>query len=108
MSCGVGDKCGSDPVLLWLWCLPVAVIPFQPLSWEFSYAMGGPKLEEKKKKKSSVWVPLSVLSTYFFFQLLPFQTNKKKMAVLTAYGSSQAGIESGSFNPLLQGRSAVI
>ena len=106
MSCGVGDKCGSDPVLLWLWCLPVAVIPFQPLSWEFSYAMGGPKLEEKKKKALSGFLYQFSLPISFFSYCL-FK-KKKKMAVLTAYGSSQAGIESGSFNPLLQGRSAVI
>ena len=27
LSCGVGHKCGSDPMLLWLWCRPAAVTP---------------------------------------------------------------------------------
>ena len=27
MSCGVGCKHGSDPVLLWLWCRPAATTP---------------------------------------------------------------------------------
>ena len=77
MSCGVGDKCGSDPVLLWLWCLPVAVIPFQPLSWEFSYAMGGPKLEEKKKKALSGFLYQFSLPISFFSYCLFKQTKKK-------------------------------
>ena len=40
MSCGVGGKCGSDLVLLWLWRRPAAVAPIQPLAWEPAYAMG--------------------------------------------------------------------
>ena len=27
MSCGVGHRRGSDPVLLWLWCRPAVVAP---------------------------------------------------------------------------------
>ena len=34
MSCGVGRRCGSDPVLLWLLCRPAATGPIQPLAWE--------------------------------------------------------------------------
>ena len=34
MSCGVGHRCGSDPVLLWLWCRPVATALIGPLAWE--------------------------------------------------------------------------
>ena len=40
MSRGVGHRCGSDPVLLWLWCRPAAVAPVQPLAWEPPYAWG--------------------------------------------------------------------
>ena len=37
--------------MLWL-CRPATVAPIQPLSWEFSYAMGAaPKKKEKKKKE---------------------------------------------------------
>ena len=28
----------KDPVLLWLWCRPVAVAPIRPLAWEPPYA----------------------------------------------------------------------
>ena len=34
VSCGVGHRCGSDPVLLWLWCKPMAIAPIHPLAWE--------------------------------------------------------------------------
>ena len=40
MSCGVGHRCGSDLVLLWLWHRPVATALFRPLAWEPLYAAG--------------------------------------------------------------------
>ena len=53
MSSGVGHRCGSDPVLLWLWHRLVAAAPTQPLAWEPPYA-AGVALEkgEKTKKKN--------------------------------------------------------
>ena len=50
MSRGVGCRCGSDPVLLWLWHRPSAVALIQPLAWELPYVVGA-ALEKKKKKK---------------------------------------------------------
>ena len=47
MSCGVGRRCGSDPVLLWLWQEAVALIG--PLAWELPFAIGT-ALKKKKKK----------------------------------------------------------
>ena len=35
MSCGVGCRRGSDPML----CRPAAVAQIQPLAWELPYAM---------------------------------------------------------------------
>ena len=40
MSCGVGRRLGSDPMLLWLWRRPVATAPNLPLAWEPPYAAG--------------------------------------------------------------------
>ena len=40
VSCGVGHRHGSDPVLLWLWCRPAATALIRPLAWESPYAMG--------------------------------------------------------------------
>ena len=48
MSCGVGHRHTSDPVLLWLWLWWAATTLIQPLAWEFSYAAG---VALKKKKK---------------------------------------------------------
>ena len=47
VSCGVGHRPCLDPMLLWLWCRPVAIPPIQALAWEFPYAA----LKSKKKKK---------------------------------------------------------
>ena len=55
MSCGVGYRSGSDPILLWLWHRPVATAPIGPLAWEPPYAMGTAQRNSKdKKKKKSV------------------------------------------------------
>ena len=48
VSCGVGCKCGSDPVLLWLWCRLAAIAPIRPQAWELPYATGA-ALKSKKK-----------------------------------------------------------
>ena len=40
MSCGVGCRHGSDPVLLWWRCRPAGAAPIQPLAWESPYTMG--------------------------------------------------------------------
>ena len=50
MSCGVGCKHGSDPMLLWLWLAAVPLIG--PQAWEFPYAEGV-ALRGKKEKLSS-------------------------------------------------------
>ena len=47
MSCGVGHGCGSDPVLLWLWCRPAAVVLIGLLAWEPPYATGAALKREK-------------------------------------------------------------
>ena len=49
-SSGVGCRCCSDPVLLWLWLWLAAEAPIQPLAWETPYAVGA-TLERPKEKK---------------------------------------------------------
>ena len=56
MISGVGCRRGSDPMLLWLWCRPVAPAPIGPLAWEPPYAVGAAqemakKDDQKTKKK---------------------------------------------------------
>ena len=48
VSCGVGQRHGSDPELLWLWHRPAAMAPIQPLAWEPPYAAGA-ALEKAKR-----------------------------------------------------------
>ena len=52
MSCSVGGRHGSDPLLLWLWCRLAAVVPIRPLAWETLYAVGAALKRKKKKKKT--------------------------------------------------------
>ena len=61
MSCGVGQRQGSDPVLLCLWCglAPVALI--RPLAWEPPYAVGA--TEEKNKKAKLFFCKPNVVRT---------------------------------------------
>ena len=40
MSCGVGQRCGLEPTLLWLWCRLAAAARIRPLAWELPYATG--------------------------------------------------------------------
>ena len=49
MSCGVGHRCSSDLVLLWLWCSPAAIALIGPLAWEPPYAKGA-TLKDRRKK----------------------------------------------------------
>ena len=51
MSCGVGCRCGSDPMLLWLWHRPPAAALMWPLAWEPPYAMGTALKRQKDQKK---------------------------------------------------------
>ena len=52
MSCGVGRRRGSDPVLLWLWRRLVATAPIGPLAWEPPYATGVAQEMAKRQKKN--------------------------------------------------------
>ena len=57
MSYGVGLRCSSDPVLLWLWYRPAAVSPVQTLTWELPYAMGVALKKQKQTNKQKTNSP---------------------------------------------------
>ena len=48
VSCGVGHRRGSDPVLLWFWRRLAATALIKPLAWEPPYAAGA-ALEKAKR-----------------------------------------------------------
>ena len=71
MSCGVGCRRGSDPMLLWLWRRPVDTAPIGPLAWEPPNAAGAAlEMAKKKKKKKDgkiMWKPNSfAISRYLW------------------------------------------
>ena len=53
MSCGIGHRCGLDPVLLWPWHRLEATALIGPLAWETPYAASAAleKREGKKEKR---------------------------------------------------------
>ena len=51
MSCGVGQRRGLDPALLWLRCRLAAIAPIGLPAWEPPYALGVPLKSKKKKEK---------------------------------------------------------
>jgi len=54
MSCGVGRRCGSDPVLLWLLHRLTATAPIRPLAWEPPYATEVAQEMGKRQKKKRI------------------------------------------------------
>ena len=52
-SCGTGHRCGSAPLLLWLWRRLVAAALIWLLAWELPYAVKcGPKKTHTHKKNT--------------------------------------------------------
>ena len=67
MSCGVGHRCGLDPILLWLWCRCAAVAPIQPPAWELPYAAGAALKQTKTGHSlSPMYFPGTILFLYVF------------------------------------------
>ena len=56
MSCGVGHRCGLNPVWLWLWlwCRLMAIALIQSLAWEPPYAVG---VALKRQKTNKIFFP---------------------------------------------------
>ena len=77
MICGVGSRCGSDPVLLWLWCRPAAEA--QPLVWEPPYAMVAALRKTKDTHKKGK-------------EMLGTEISDIYVVIIIAAKSSEAGI----------------
>ena len=50
MSCAVGHRHGSDPLLLWLWHRLAAAALNLPLAWELPYTVGGGLKSQNQKQ----------------------------------------------------------
>ena len=53
----------KDPMLLGLWCRPVAAAPIRLLVWEIPYTMGGTVLKRKKQTNNPQNTTSSLLSS---------------------------------------------
>ena len=74
-SCGVDGRCGSDPVLLWLWRRPAATALIPPLAWEPPYAVGSsPRKKTKKKKELN---SVGTMSSFHTFSHMPGTSGNK-------------------------------
>ena len=66
MICGVGHRCGSDPVLLWLWCRPAATALIRlPSLGTFICCRCGPKKIKKKNRKYMYGLTVTCYSMHF-------------------------------------------
>ena len=54
--CGIGDRLGSDPMLLWLWRRSVATALTGPLAWEPPYGTEAALEKAKRSKKKKDWL----------------------------------------------------
>ena len=52
VSCGVGHRHSSDPMLLWLWRRLAATALIRPLTWEPAYDTGAALKRQKTKNKN--------------------------------------------------------
>ena len=50
MSCGIGHRHGSDPMLLWLWYRLATATLIRPLAWELPCGEGA-ALKNKEKRR---------------------------------------------------------
>ena len=72
MSCGVGCRRSSDPMLLWLWHRPEATALTRPLVWEPPYTAGsGPRKGKRTKKKDVVFMYSGMLSSHQINEIMP-------------------------------------
>ena len=81
MSSGVGHKCSSDP--LWLWLADAALI--EPLAWEFTYAT---TLKSKKNSGGRAREPL-----VFSLRMIPGRRGD-------SWGFQYSDIEGSIFFPI--------
>ena len=57
VSCGLGHRRGSDPMLLWLWWRLAAAARIPPLAWELPCAVGAALKKSKINKQTTTTNP---------------------------------------------------
>ena len=90
MTCGVGHRRSSDPVLLWLWHRLAVTALIRPPAWEPPYAAGAAleKAKKKKKKKKKFLPGVQMLHGHFIASAHPLQTQTLYVLDLRCYFST--------------------
>ena len=110
MGCGVGHRCGLDPMLLWLWRRPVAAALIRPLAWELPYAEGSAlKKKTKKPKQTNIVIKNCFLDFSLFIVLhliaiqMPYMSEvyRRKRNYMTCSGSDNSGFKSRLYRELV-------
>ena len=83
MSCGVGPRRDSDPVLLWLWHRLATTALIGPLAWKSPYTTSEALKSKKKKKRKKKVLPM----------LLPKMTKNKKKEENKFYWGKNRSLE---------------
>jgi len=65
MSCGVGGRHGSDPVLLWLWCGQATIALIRALAREPPYATDVALKSKTKKPKNPIFTTEELKKIFF-------------------------------------------
>ena len=97
MSCGVGCRCGWDPMLLWLWCRPTASALIRPLAWEPPHATGSALKRQKQTEHQGHPAQMSRIEIQAQVCLIP-QHSASQPLILGAFRMKR--IEFDSFSLL--------
>ena len=88
VSCGAGDRRGSDPELLWLWCRPVAAAQVQLPAWEPPYATGVALKRQNNHNRAGVVGSWQNIELILYYQHLVFLLKYLLYLPLSSFWSS--------------------
>ena len=76
VSCGLGHRRGSDPMLLWLWWRLAAAAWIPPLAWELPCAVGAAlKKKQNKQANNNNNKPSKIILDLYNVEMMSFAAN---------------------------------
>ena len=106
VSCGAGCRRGSDPMLLWLWCMLAAIAPIRALAWEPPFASGASlkrqktKIQKTNKKTNTIWYHLylehNIWHKWNYLQQRNSWTRRRDLCLPRGRGREWDGLEVSS------------
>ena len=85
MSCGVGPRFGSDPMLLWLWRRPASIALIRPLAWEPPYAVGAAQEMAKRQTTTTTTKKQQQQKTQTQYVAFHTQHHRKSNTVVSVH-----------------------